>query len=98
MRPSRINPAISAYTQVHGVLDFNQTPMGPPGCKVQVHVRPEQRASWDEKAVDGFYVGPSMHHYRNYHCYIPSTRGTRDSDTITWLPHNFDVPTTSSTD
>ena len=29
LRPSRINPCISAYTQVHGIFDFNRTSLAP---------------------------------------------------------------------
>ena len=39
LRPSRINPKISAYTQIHGAFDFNKTPLSPAGCKVVVHDR-----------------------------------------------------------
>ena len=45
VRPSRINPAISAYTQIHGLFDFNRTPLAPPGCRVVVHDRPMERGS-----------------------------------------------------
>ena len=31
LRPSRINPLISAYTQVHSIFDFNRTPLAPAG-------------------------------------------------------------------
>ena len=83
---------------MHGVFDFNATPIRLPGCKILVLERREHQASWDYKGIEGFYIGPAMNHYCNYHCYIPSTRDTRDSDTISWIPHNFDVPTTSSND
>lgn len=45
MRPSRINPAISAYNQVHGIFDFNKTPLAPPGYKILIHDRPDNRGS-----------------------------------------------------
>ena len=35
LRPSRINPKISAYTHIHGVFDFNKTPLALVGCKVR---------------------------------------------------------------
>ena len=35
LRPSRINPRISAYNQVWGNLNFSRTPLAPPGCKVE---------------------------------------------------------------
>ena len=39
LRLSRINTAIFAYTHIHGVFDFNKTPLAPAGCKVIVHDR-----------------------------------------------------------
>ena len=33
LRPSRINPKLSAYFQLHGAFDFNRTPLAPPGKK-----------------------------------------------------------------
>ena len=45
LRPSKINPAISAYTQVMGTFDFNKTPIAPAGCKVIVHDTRMERGS-----------------------------------------------------
>ena len=36
LQKSRINPIISAYTQVHGEYDFNAAPIAPPGTHVAV--------------------------------------------------------------
>ena len=69
LRPSRINPRLSAYEQIHGRYDFNRTPLAPPGMKVLAHVRPEDRTSWGVRAFEGFYVGPARHHYRCYKIY-----------------------------
>jgi hypothetical protein len=37
--------------------------------------------------IDGWYVGPSIEHYRCHKCYISSTFGVRDALTIDWFPH-----------
>jgi hypothetical protein len=42
--------------------------------------------------IDGWYVGPSIDHYRCHKCYIPSTFGVRDALTIDWFPHNVPFP------
>ena len=34
LRPSRINPRLSADAQLNGIFDFNRTPLAPPGTKV----------------------------------------------------------------
>ena len=54
LRGSRMNPNLSAYAQVHGLYDFNHTPIAPPGIWVIVHGNPSQRTSWDPHAVDGW--------------------------------------------
>ena len=43
LRPSRINPTLSAHTQLHGLFDFNATPFSPPVTKVIVHLKPTIR-------------------------------------------------------
>ena len=40
LRPSIINPKLSAYTQLHGAFDFNRTPLVPPGIKIIIHNKP----------------------------------------------------------
>ena len=40
---SHINPRLSAHTQLHGALDFNQTPLGPLGTKIIAHNTPGKR-------------------------------------------------------
>ena len=46
LRPSRINPTLSAHAQLHGLFDFNATPFAPPGTKVIVHQNTTIRKSW----------------------------------------------------
>ena len=98
VRPSRINPKLSAYNQLWGIFNFEKTPMAPPGCKVVVHERPQERGTWANHGVAGFYIGPAMHHFRNYYCYIPTTRGERVSNTIKLFPTHVDMLDTSSKD
>ena len=45
-----------------------------------------------EHGVGGWYVGPSIEHYRCHKCYIPSTFGIRDTLTVDWFPHNVPFP------
>ena len=40
VRPSRLNPTLSAHAQLHGQFDFNATQFAPPGKKVIVHQNP----------------------------------------------------------
>ena len=48
--------------------------------------------------VDGWYVGPARDHYRCYTVYIPSTKGTRHSETVEFFPFHVTMLATSSVD
>jgi hypothetical protein len=37
LRMSRINPKLSAYTQISGAFDYNAMPLAPPGTKIVIH-------------------------------------------------------------
>ena len=37
LRPSQINPKLSAYAQLHGAFDFNRTSLAPPGTEIIIH-------------------------------------------------------------
>ena len=98
LRRSRINPKLSAHTQIFGVFDYNRTPLAPIGTRTVVHARPEQRKTFGDHGVIGWTIGPAMDHYRHWEFYIPKTRGTRVSDTVVFLPEKYSMPTTSSSD
>ena len=98
LRRSRINPKLSAYTQLFGMFDYNRTPLAPLGTKAFVHERPNQRHTHADHGKIAYVIGPSMHHYRHLNFYIPETRGTRDSDTYVFLPTKFELPHTAAAD
>jgi hypothetical protein len=92
MRPSRINPLISAYTQIHGEFGYNKTPIAPDCKKVLVHDRTNERASWDNHGSPGFYIDRAPQHYRNYTYYMQKTKQNRISNTIEFFPTHCDIP------
>ena len=92
LRPSRMNPKHSAWSQIHGHFNFNRTPIAPLGTKVLVHEKPQNRASWDPHRVEGWYIGPALESYRCFKTYIPKTRAERITDTVAWLPHYLKFP------
>ena len=98
IRGSRINPAISAWEQIHGKFDFNRTPLAPPGIRVLVHEKPAQRATWAPHAVDGWYIGPALEHYRCHQVWIWESNSSRICDTISWFPTKVTVPHINSND
>ena len=60
-----------------------------------VYENPNDRATWANHGIDGFYIGPDIHHYRCWEFYILSTKQTRTSDTVQWLPQAFKFPGSS---
>ena len=86
LRSARTNPQLSAYTYICGEFNFAATPLAPPGTKIVAHMKPDQRGTWELNGDVGWYVGPSMNHYRCVKCYFPRTRSVRDCDTVTFFP------------
>jgi len=98
LRTLRINPRLSAWSQVHGTFDFNRTPLPPPGTDVLVHEKPSLRGTWSPHAVDGWYLGLATLHYRCYRVWILKTTSERIADTVVWFSTKVSMPNSSSTD
>ena len=98
LRPSRLNPKLSAYAQLEGAFDFNRTPLAPPGTRVIAHEKPNQRRTWAPHGIDGWYIGPALDHYQCYRVWIPSTHAERIADTIQFFPTILRTPTLSHRD
>ena len=96
LRPSRINPTLSAHAQLHGLFDFDATPFAPPGTKVIVHLKPTIRKSWSPRVQYGWYIDRVKDHYRCYNVYIPETRAVIHPGTVEFLPQNCKMPFRSS--
>ena len=92
LRVARVNQKLSAHAYLFGTFDFNATPLAPPGIKVIVHTKPEQRTSWDPNGKEGWYIGPSLQHYRCMKCYISKTRAEVNADTIVFIPKKIVFP------
>ena len=92
LRTSRVNPNLSAYTCLFGNFDFNKTPLAPPGTKVLIHKKSKTHGSWDYHGVEGWYVAPSLEHYRCLKCFNPETFSEVDTDTLQLVPNTTPIP------
>ena len=92
LRAARCNPRLSAYSCIFGTFNFMSTPLAPPGTKVVAHIHPDKRGSWELNGEVGWYVGPSLNHYRCLQCYLPRTREVRHCDTVEFIPHQIPFP------
>ena len=66
--------------------------MVPPGTRVILHSKPDQRKSWAFHGEKGWYVGPAPMHYRCVRCYIPKTNKERITDTVKFIPNCILIP------
>jgi hypothetical protein len=73
LRASRLHPQLSAAAHYHGLIDYNKTAFGPPGCNIFAHEKPAQRRTWAAHGQPGWSLGPDMHHYRCQNVYITAT-------------------------
>lgn len=99
LQGSRLNPKLSAWDQLIEVYNCNCTPIGPPGTRVRVHDKPQQRGTWIPHGIDAWYIGPAFDHYRCYTIWAWETRRERKTDALKWFPHDHvKMPTPSALD
>ena len=98
LRNSRVNPKLSAWAYLFGNHDFNKVPLAPPGTRVVLHSKPEQRKSWAFHGEKGYYIGPAPEHYRCVRCFIPKTQKERITDTVAFIPKVIPIPHASIDD
>jgi hypothetical protein len=70
-------------------LDLLHTSFGPPKTRHE---------TWAPHAVNGWYIGPALDHYRCHMGYIPETKSEHITDTLVWCPKHVVMPTASSTE
>ena len=63
--------------------------MGPAGCKVLIHYKASICRSWDFRAMDGFYLGPALYHYRCYHVLNKHTNAISITDAVHFCHHGL---------
>jgi hypothetical protein len=95
LRQLRVVPKILAFAHVHGIHDYMQKPFAPDGCAVQMHVKPDDRLSWDIRSEPGFNLGTSMEHHQCFRVYVTRTRATRISNTVVFKHRYITSPTIS---
>ena len=46
-----IQPKLLAHALIHAQFDLNATLLPPPGCKIAIHDRRDNRRTWTEHAI-----------------------------------------------
>ena len=77
---------------MYGEFNFRVIPIAPPGTKIVAYVDSSARGTWDLNSEQGWYVGPSLYHYRCVQCYFLRTRDIRNCDTVDFFPHDIPFP------
>jgi hypothetical protein len=98
LRSSRIHASLSAYASLFGNFDFNRTPLAPPGTKIVAHTSSEARTPYGEHGKVGWYIGPSLEHYRCWKCYFEDTMADRDVLKVDFFPQKIPFPTITRDD
>ena len=93
LRSSRIHPSLSAHASLFGNFDYNRTPLAPPGTKIVAHTSSESRTPYGEHGKVGWYIGPSLEHYRCWKCYFEDTMAERDVLKVDFFPQKIPFPT-----
>ena len=67
LHQSDITPSMSASEYYNNApFNFDATSLGPCGCPVIIHNKPNKRTSWAFCGQDSFNIGPALLHY---HCF-----------------------------
>ena len=96
LRNYRFNPWLSAHVALHGIFDYNKTPIAPLGTRVLVREKTTNCVTWVPGGTNVWYIGPALEKYWCVECYIPSTHSTRISDTVGFIYTVITIPKTSS--
>ena len=59
---------------------------------MQIHEKLHKRLTYAPHLVDGWYLGPAVHHYRCYTCYNIYTGGETTPNTIAFLQEFMKIP------
>jgi hypothetical protein len=93
-----MNPKLVAWEQLHGIFDYNATPIGPPGMRVLVHDKPQNCSTWAPHGQDAWYIGLALDHYCCYTVWMWDTCHEWETDTLTWFPQWVTMPTLIAVD
>ena len=82
----RFNPNFSVYADIHGIFNYNKTPLEPLGTRSLFHEKTTTFCTWEHNGTDRWYIEPDLEHYWCVECYIPSNHSTCITDTVEFLP------------
>ena len=72
--------------------------MAPPGIKVFLRERPEDRCSWSPHALSGWYIDPIIDHYRCHKIWITAINVFHIGQSVSWFTHEIIIRTVTATE
>ena len=58
-----LNPKLSAYSDLHGIFDYNIKPLSPLETGVLVNRNTTNCCTWAPHVTDGWYIGADLENY-----------------------------------
>ena len=92
LRQSTLNPRVSAWEYLNGPFDYDETELGPVGCRIIIHNKSNKQKSWDQHVHEGFNVGPALKHYRCFQAIDRKTKQLLITDTVEFLHEYLTKP------
>ena len=92
LRPDISNPNLLVKKSLEGDFGFNRTSLAPPVTKVIIHEKTGKQKLWDPHGVEGWYLVPTMEHYRFHILYVNKTRSEHIADTVEFPPEHNKIP------
>ena len=77
---------------MEGNVDFDLTPIAPPGLAMLMQVKPDARKTFGLNAKKAWYTCPCLNHYCTLKGMLSLTKGERISDTVKFQHHTIAMP------
>ena len=58
-----------------------------------IRTEPSNRRTFGAHAIDGWYIGPSLNHYKCYCCHVPDTGAIIHTGIVEFFPYLIPFPT-----
>eukprot|EP00957_Ditylum_brightwellii_P030701 2326226-Ditylum_brightwellii.AAC.1 len=70
------------WAQLNGMFNYDRMPLVPPGTKYILYEDQQLQGTWDVHRKDGWYIAPTMKHYRCCKIYMKAIGVEYVSDTV----------------
>ena len=84
---------MSAWEHFNGPLNYNAIPIGPAGCRLLIHIKPNIRQTWYFRGRNWYSIGPALHYYICHTVVDATTKADIISDTVEYQHSYLSQPT-----